>query len=210
MRESIVFFTILLISLYSLVAIIALFRARQRGIPKYLESSNDVLDIVTSVITILGIPLVVSMLIALPEIVVPLSKAYEVCQVCGSEVQGLFKEKIPVPSSCPDCVAVNQKEAPPGYVFVISMIIIFITLELSQLDAVKGDVRKAWSALLMFSLVLDALASAILIVAKYDQYNEMTRVYTIGGLAFLASFLVIVLSRIDLRKSGNQPDLEAK
>lgn len=206
MRESIVFFTVLLLFLYSAVAIIALFRAKQRAIPRYLENTNDALDIVTSVITILGVPLVVSMLIALPELVIPLSKAYEVCQTCGSEVQGLFTEKVPTPNSCLDCSAVNQKEAPPGYVFVISMIIIFITLELSQLDAIKGEVRKAWSSLLLFSLVLDALASAILIVAKYDQYNEMIRVYAIGALAFLASFLVIVLSRIDLRKSANQTD----
>ena len=205
--NTLVFFTVMISFFYSVVTILAVLEGYDKGVFKRLKDVK--IKAVTTIIKILGIPLIVSMLLSLPDLVVPLSDKYKPCRECSVETKKLLEPIDPSPpESCLDCIEINLKDAPPGYVFVVAMIVIFITLELTQLDAIRGKVRETWSSLLLFSLVLDMLASAIFIAVKYNQYSDILLIYLIALLAFLASFLVIILSKIDAQFPAAQALVE--
>jgi len=73
------------------------------------------------------------------------------------------------------------------------MILIFVTLELSQLAAI-GPATDRWGMLLTAALVLDVVVVIILIVIRSGQYAGMIWAYALGAVAFASSFSIIFFS----------------
>ncbi|GEM_PF-3690914 len=76
---------------------------------------------------------------------------------------------------------------------ILSMILIFVTLELSQLAAI-GPATDRWGMLLTAALVLDVVVVIILIVIRSGQYAGMIWAYALGAVAFASSFSIIFFS----------------
>ncbi len=78
---------------------------------------------------------------------------------------------------------------------LLSMLLIFITLEFSLLASLNSS-NRAWKGLLLVAVILDIASVAVITVIKNINPDYNYLLYGLGGLALLSSFMIILFAHI--------------
>jgi len=162
------FFVYVLLFIYFLVSVAAFFTINKRNLHLEVNTFDGLIRLIILVLFLLGIPLLVSV-------------GANLNQFAASN-KGIDE---------------NTLILPPFFVFVQCMLLVFITLEINEIQALKLGARDAWQNLLIISLITDIFASALLLLIKFNQEGNFGSTIVIGTMAFLASFVVVIFARID-------------
>ncbi|MCG8016309.1 MAG: hypothetical protein JAY97_08845 [Candidatus Thiodiazotropha sp. 'RUGA'] len=78
---------------------------------------------------------------------------------------------------------------------VVSMLLIFITLEFSQLGSLN-DSNRIWNKLLLVAISLDVSSIILITAVKVQGVEALAFVFSIAIFAFLSSFMIILFSYV--------------
>ena len=75
------------------------------------------------------------------------------------------------------------------------MLLIFITLEFSQIGALNKN-NKDWNILLVVAIFLDVASVVLVTAVKFTAVEALAFVFSIGVFAFLSSFMIILFAYV--------------
>ena len=78
---------------------------------------------------------------------------------------------------------------------VLSMLLIYITLEFSQLGSLNKN-NKEWSKLLVVAIALDISSIVLVTAVKVNSVDTPVFIYSLAIFAFLSSFMIILFSYV--------------
>lgn len=78
---------------------------------------------------------------------------------------------------------------------VLSMVMIFITLEFAQIGSLNRN-NSSWKLLLLIALFLDIATVVIVTTAKVTIFKDLPFIYALGIFSFFSSFMIIIFAKI--------------
>ncbi|MEW8350161.1 MAG: hypothetical protein AB2689_28095 [Candidatus Thiodiazotropha taylori] len=78
---------------------------------------------------------------------------------------------------------------------ILSMLLIFVTLEFSLLASLNKQ-NKAWQQLILIALILDVASVVVVTVVKNINPDYINLVFALGVLSFISSFMIILFAHI--------------
>ncbi len=80
-------------------------------------------------------------------------------------------------------------------VLVLSMLLIFVTLEVSLLASLNA-LNKTWQHLILFALILDIASVVVVTVIKNLDPSYVNIVFALGALSLISSFMIILFAHV--------------